>query len=103
MRSGVANSDILKSYLALLCMGKNNFYAIESFRGNALFKRALGLGSVALSPTLRQRIDAHAPSWFDLVLQMNQLLLGGRINGRPIDFWHGSSNAGMRWSQRLDT
>ena len=86
MRSAVANSDILKSYLALLCMGKSDFDAIEGFRGNALFKRALGLGSVASSPTLRQRMDTHATSWFDLAAQMNQLLLSSRINGRPIDF-----------------
>ena len=54
MRSGVANSDILKSYLGLLCLGKNDFDGIENFRGNAFFIRALGLSAVPLSPTLRQ-------------------------------------------------
>ena len=34
VRSGVANSDILKSYLGLLCLGKNDFDAIENFRTN---------------------------------------------------------------------
>ena len=86
VRSGVANSEILKSYLALLCMGKSDFDAIESFRDNAFFKRALGLGTVPSSPTLRQRMDAHAASWFELAPQMNQLLLGSRINGKAIDF-----------------
>ena len=43
VRSGVANSEILKSYLALLCMGKSDFDAIESFRDNAFFKGALSL------------------------------------------------------------
>ena len=86
VRSGVANSEILKSHLALLCLGKSDFDAIESFRDNAFFKRALGLGTVPSSPTLRQRMDAHAASWFELAPQMNQLLLGSRINGQPIDF-----------------
>ena len=86
VRSGVANSDILKSYLGLLCLGKNDFDAIENFRGNAFFIRALGLISVPSSPTLRQRLDAHASSWFDLVPQMSQKLLASRINGKPIDF-----------------
>ena len=86
VRSGVANSDILKSYLGLLCLGKSDFDAIESFRNNAFFKRALGLGAVPSSPTLRQRLDTHAASWFELAPQMNQLLLGSRINGRAIDF-----------------
>ena len=86
VRSGVANSEILKSYLALLCMGKSDFDAIESFRDNAFFKRALGLTCVPSSPTLRQRMDAHAASWFELAPQMNQLLLGSRINGKAIEF-----------------
>jgi hypothetical protein len=43
VRSGVSNSEILKSYLALLCMGKSDFDAVESFRDNAFFKCALGL------------------------------------------------------------
>ena len=86
VRSGVANSEILKSYLALLCMGKSDFDAIESFRDNAFFRRALGLTVVPSSPTLRQRMDTHAASWFELAPQMNQLLLGSRINGKAIEF-----------------
>jgi hypothetical protein len=85
VRSGVANSAILKSYLGLLCLGKNDFDAIENFRDNAFFKRALGLSAVPSSPTLRQRLDANASSWFDLVPQMNQKLLASRINGQPFD------------------
>lgn len=86
VRSGVANSDIVKSYLGLLCLGKNDFDVIENFRSNAFFVRALGLRSVSSSPTLRQRLDAHASSWFDLAAQLNQALLASRINGKPIAF-----------------
>ena len=86
VRSGAANSDILKSYLALLCLGKSDFDAIEGFRSNAFFMRALGLGVVPSSPTLRQRLDTHAASWFDLVPRMNQMLLSSRINGKAVDF-----------------
>jgi hypothetical protein len=86
VRSGFASSEILKSYLALLCWGKSDFDAIESCRDNAFFKRALGLDTVLSRPTLRQRMDAHAASWFELAPQMNQALLGSRIDGQPIDF-----------------
>ena len=86
VRSGVANSAILKSYLALLCLGKSDFDAIEGFRDNAFFKRALGLSDVPSSPTLRQRLDAKASSWFDLAAVLNQKLLGSTVNGKPIDF-----------------
>ena len=44
--SGAHNSDIFKSYLALLCLGKSGFDAIESLRVDALCLRALGLGVV---------------------------------------------------------
>jgi hypothetical protein len=67
VRCGVANSAILKSYLGLLCLGKNDFDAVENFgktpspRGNAFFMRALGLSCVPSSPTMRQRLPA--PPW----------------------------------------
>ena len=86
VRSGVANSAVLKSYLALLCLGKNDFDAIENFRGNAFFMRALGLASVPSSPTLRQRLDTHAASWFDLAAQLNHKLLASTVNGLSVDF-----------------
>ena len=86
VRSGLVNSDILKSYLGLLCLGKNDFDAIEGFRGNDFFLRALALGALPSSPTLRQRLDARAADWFDLSEQINQRLLSLRINGKPIDF-----------------
>ena len=57
---GVANSDIIASFLGLLVQGKNDFDAIEAFRGDAFFKRALGVGAVPSSPTPRQHMDSHA-------------------------------------------
>ena len=86
VRSGVANSDLLKSYIGLLCLGKNDFDAIENCRDNKFFMRALGLRAVPSSPTLRQRLDANASSWFDLAAQINLGLLGSRIAGKSIEF-----------------
>ena len=60
VRSGIANSDILKIYLGLLCLGKNDFDAIEGQRKTAIAHlhdtrigiggagSGFGLGSVAL-------------------------------------------------------
>ena len=86
VRSGIANSDVLKSYLGLLCLGKNDFDAIESQRGDAFFARALGLRAVPSSPTLRQRLDAHASAWFELAERINSAVLGLAVQGKPIDF-----------------
>jgi hypothetical protein len=46
VRSGVANSDVLKSYLGSLCLGKSGFDVIEGQRKDAFFARALGLRAV---------------------------------------------------------
>ena len=86
VRSGISNSDILKSYLGLLCLGKNDFDAIEGQRKDAFFARALGLGAVPSSPTLRQRLDTHASSWFDLAERINAAVLGLKMAGKSIDF-----------------
>ncbi|MFM8898942.1 MAG: hypothetical protein ACKOF9_03220, partial [Burkholderiales bacterium] len=76
----------MRSYLGLLCLGKNDFDAIENFRTDAFFKRSLALQAVPSSPTLRQRMNAHAQNWFGLASQLNTALLSGRINGQPIEF-----------------
>jgi hypothetical protein len=64
--------------------GQEDFDAIENFRGNAFFMRALGLASVPSSPTLRQRLDTNAASWFELAAQLNHKLLVSTVNGRAI-------------------
>jgi hypothetical protein len=81
IRAGIANSDVLKSYIALLSLGKNEFDAIEDFRGNDFFKRALDLRHVPSSPTLRQCFDSFAAQWFNLIPQINHKLLSQRVDG----------------------
>jgi hypothetical protein len=86
VRAGIANSDILKSYLGLLCLGKNDFDAIEAQRTDAFFTRALHLRTVPSSPTLRQRFDTHASDWFELAERINAAVLSVKIAGKPINF-----------------
>jgi hypothetical protein len=86
IRAGIANFDVLKSYIALLSLGKNDSDTIENFRDNDFFKRALDLRHVPSSRTLRQRFDSYAEQWFDLIPQINHKLLSQRVAGKPIDF-----------------
>jgi hypothetical protein len=72
---GVANSDIVRSYLGLLVQGKSDFDAIENFRGDAFFKQALGIKLLPSSPTLRQRMDARAADLFDFTSALTEALL----------------------------
>ena len=76
VKAGVANSDILRSYVGLLVQGKSDFDAIENFRGDAFFKQALGIKLLPSSPTLRQRMDARASDLFDFLSPLSETLLG---------------------------
>jgi hypothetical protein len=78
VKGGVANSDIVRSYLGLLVQGKSDFDAIENFRGDTFYKQALGIGLLPSSPTLRQRMDARACELFDFAAPMIETLLGGQ-------------------------
>lgn len=67
----------MKSYIGLLCQGKNDFDAIEPFREDDFFPLALGLRSVPSSPTLRQRLDMAGKSeqWEPILLEESVTLL----------------------------
>ena len=86
VRGGIANSDIIKCYLGLLTLGKNDFEAVEGLRSQRFAHQALGLRAVPSSATLRQRFDAMGCDWSELVDRINRAVLGLRINGAPIDF-----------------
>jgi hypothetical protein len=75
VRTGVATSDIVRSYLGLLVQGKSDFDAIENLRGDKFFKQSLGIGLLPSSPTLRQRMDASASSLAGHVMPMIERLL----------------------------
>jgi len=85
-RGGIANSDIIKCYLALLTLGKNDFEAVEGLRGQRFAHQALGLRAVPSSATLRQRFDAMGTQWSELADQINRAILGLHVGGAPIAF-----------------
>ena len=54
----ISHSDIIRSYVGLLCQGKHAFEAIEDFRGEEpFFDLALDIKHVPSCSTLRQRLD----------------------------------------------
>src|ERR1017187_1810247 len=56
-RPELSHGDVLTSMIGLLCLGKPDFEAIEAFREDGFFRRALGLKKVPSEGTLRQRLD----------------------------------------------
>jgi len=59
---GISHSDVLKSYVELLCLGKSDYEAITDRIQDDYFKEALGIKRVPSAETLRQRMDAYAES-----------------------------------------
>ncbi len=73
----ILNSDILLSYIGLLCMVSTAFEDIEDYRNNTAFKHMLGIKVVPSAETLRQRLNELAllPEVYDILLEMNLLLI----------------------------
>lgn len=67
----IKNSEVLKCYIAILTMGKNDFEAIEEYRGNEFFIKALGIDKVPSSSTLRQRFDKIGNKILKILLDEN--------------------------------
>ncbi len=63
----IPHADILKSYVALLCLGKSDFEAINGMREDDYFAESLGVPQVPSEGTLRQRMDAHAAVFLPVV------------------------------------
>ena len=57
------HATILSSYIALLCLGKSDFEAINGFREDTYFAEALGLEQVPSEGIMRQRMDANAVAY----------------------------------------
>jgi hypothetical protein len=75
----ITNGDIAKSYVGLLCQGKNDFDHIEQFRKDKFFGQSLMIKTVPSSPTLRQRLDIAGGDdkhrWNSLILEESTRLL----------------------------
>ena len=72
---GMRSSDLVKSVVGLLSLGKSDFEAIEPFRGDRFFKEALGLAKVPGSVWMRQRLDARAAELRELTDELSLRLL----------------------------
>ncbi len=68
-------SDVVKSMVGLLSLGKSDFEAIGPFRSDRFFKEALGLGKVPGSVWMRQRLDARAAELRELTDELSLRLL----------------------------
>ncbi len=87
LRSDAVNhASILSCYVALLCLGKSDFKAINGFREDAYFAEALGLERVPSEGILRQCMDAFAADY------------KGRWSRRPSSFCAAAKRGSRPWA-----
>lgn len=67
LRHGVRHSDFLHTYTGLLCLGKNDFEAVNNVRTDDFFSESLGIAQVPSEATLRQRLDEQAEAFLPYV------------------------------------
>jgi len=72
---GMRTSDVVKSMVGLLSLGKSDFEAIEPFRTDRFFKEALGLSKVPGSVWIRQRLDSRGAELRELTDELSLRLL----------------------------
>jgi len=72
---GMRTSDVVKSMVGLLTLGKSDFEAIEPFRTDRFFKESLGLSKVPGSVWIRQRLDAKSAELRELTDELSLRLL----------------------------
>jgi len=71
----IAEIDILRSYLGLLCLGKSDYQAIAAMREDDYFKHALGIGRMPSVERLRQRLDESGDALIPVINRCSRTML----------------------------
>lgn len=71
----IAEIDILRSYLGLLCLGKSDYQAIAAMREDDYFKQALGIGRMPSVERLRQRLDEAGTELIPVINRCSRTML----------------------------
>ena len=74
-RDHIAEIDILRSYLGLLCLGKSDYQAIIAMREDDYFKQALGIGRIPSVVRLRQRLEEAGADLVPVIHRSSRTML----------------------------
>jgi len=85
LRHGIAHSDVVKSYLGQLCLGKSDFDAVENVRADHYFKESLGIGRIPSAARLRQRMDENAEDLLPVMYETGiEFLVQAKVPVSPL-------------------
>jgi len=71
----IAEIDILRSYLGLLCMGKSDFQAITGMRQDTSFRQSLGIDRIPSAERMRQRLDEAGSDLIPIIDKASRTML----------------------------
>ena len=80
----ISDYDMIKTQIALICLGKTDFEAVEQYRNDKFFKKALKLKRVPSSPSLRQRIETYGKEMCEVIREINIELLKDYFIGESV-------------------
>jgi hypothetical protein len=63
----ISHTDIVRSMLGLLCLGKSDYEAVSAMRDDTYFKQSLGISNVPSVERLRQRLDENAETLLPII------------------------------------
>ena len=72
LRHGIKHSDVMKGYLTMLSIGKNDFVDINTIESEFYFISAMGIDVVPSEATLRQRMDEQAVVFLPITEKASQ-------------------------------
>jgi hypothetical protein len=81
----ISDYDIIKTCIALICLGKTNFDDVEQYRDDRYFKKALKLKTVPSAPTLRQRLETYDEEMWETIRQINIELIKAFYSDESIE------------------
>ncbi len=85
----ISHTDIVRSMLGLLCLGKSDFEAISSMRDDTYFKQSLGISTVPSVERLRQRLDENAEALLPIIKDCSVVMLrNGKVPITGLDTGH---------------
>ena len=85
----ISHTDIVRSMLGLLCIGKSDYEAISAKRDDDYFRQSLGIKNVPSAERLRQRLDENAETLLPIIKNCSVTMLKkGKVPITGLDTGH---------------
>lgn len=81
----ISDYEMIKTQIALLCLGKTDYEAVEQYRNDKFFKKVFKLNRVPSAASLRQRIDTYGQEMCEVIREINIEILKENFIGESVE------------------